>query len=113
MSSGILVIQNYGVIIFARLGYDNVQVGSMIDSYRKRSLIVTLQQLLFQTGYTANALFWSTVAMSFVDRVPRNRLLGIGYGMCGVFLTLLTILLSQFEDSTNRTAVSEELNVLT
>ncbi|KAF2161521.1 hypothetical protein M409DRAFT_69644 [Zasmidium cellare ATCC 36951] len=87
MSSGILVIQNYGVIIFARLGYNNVQ------------------QLLFQTGYTANALLWSTIAMTFVDLVPRNRLIGTGYAMCGFFLTMLTILLSQFENSTNRAAL--------
>ncbi len=51
--------------------------------------------------------------MSFVDRVPRNRLLGTGYAMCGVFLTILTILLSQFENSTNRAAVSYVLEGLT
>lgn len=105
MSSGILVIQNYGVIIFARLGYDNVQVSLSITNLQLL-LIGLLQQLLFQTGYTANALFWSTVAMSFVDLVPRNKLLGTGYGLCGFFLSMLTILLSQFESSTNRAAVS-------
>lgn len=44
--------------------------------------------------------------MSFVDRVSRSRLLGVGYGMCGVCLTLLTILLSVYEDTTNRAGVS-------
>jgi hypothetical protein len=105
MSSGILVIQNYGVIIFARLGFDNVQVSLNLALYRL-SLSHISQQLLFQTGYTANALFWSTMAMTFVDLVPRNRLLGTGYALCGFFLTLLTILLSQFENSDNRHAVS-------
>ena len=95
MSSGILVIQNYGVIIFKGLGYNN------------------LQQLLFQTGYTSNALFWSIVAMTFVDRVSRSRLLGMGYGLCALCLTIFTILLSVYENSNDRAGVSGRLWLLT
>ena len=47
--------------------------------------------------------------MTFVDLVPRNRLLGAGYALCGFFLALLTILLSQFENSDNRSAVSSHI----
>ena len=47
--------------------------------------------------------------MTFVDLVPRNRLLGAGYALCGFFLALLTILLSQFENSDNRSAVSSRI----
>ena len=38
MSSGILVIQNYGVIIFGRLGYNNLQV-SIISKQKRRPLM--------------------------------------------------------------------------
>ena len=44
--------------------------------------------------------------MTFVDRVSRSRLLGMGYGLCALCLTIFTILLSVYENSNDRAGVS-------
>ncbi|OQU94412.1 hypothetical protein CLAIMM_00770 [Cladophialophora immunda] len=84
MSSGVLTIQNYGVSLYAKLGYDN------------------LQTLLFQTGYTATALCFSIVAMTYVDRVKRNYLIGVGFCGCGIAVILETALTANFLNSDNK-----------
>jgi len=84
----ILTVVDYGVVLYARLGYDN------------------LQTLLMQTGYTACALFFSIVAMTFVDRVPRNVLMGIGFLGCCVGVIIETAMTATYLNSTNKSGIA-------
>ncbi|EXJ91709.1 hypothetical protein A1O3_00259 [Capronia epimyces CBS 606.96] len=88
MSSGLLTIINYGVQLYAKLGYNAVQT------------------LLFQTGYLAFAFLWATVAMSFVDKVPRNRLMGTGFAGACVAVALEMILTAKFLHTDNKAGLA-------
>jgi hypothetical protein len=61
MSSGVLVILNYGSIIWRSLGFDTVQI------------------LHFQCGFQLTGLVFNLVAMTFVDRVRRPPLIAGGF----------------------------------
>ncbi|KAH8892299.1 MFS general substrate transporter [Thozetella sp. PMI_491] len=61
MSSGILVILNYGSIIWKSLGFNTVQI------------------LNFQCGFQLTGLVFNVVAMSFVDKIKRPHLIAGGF----------------------------------
>ncbi|KAI1608338.1 MFS transporter [Exophiala viscosa] len=83
MNSGILVITNYGTIIYSQLGYDNKQ------------------QLFLQAGYLTAATFANMSAVLFVDRISRPLLVTIGMGGCIVSLIAETALIAKYAASTN------------
>ena len=80
-------IVDYGALIYARLGFG------------------TLDVLLFLTGWTSCAFVFNIIAMAFVDRVPRNRLIGLGFFVCTCSLIVEAALQAKFLESTNKGAL--------
>jgi len=87
MSSGVLVINNYGALIYTRLGFN------------------TLDVLLFLTGWTSCAFVFNIVAMLFVDRIARNRLIALGFFVCTLSLIVEAALQANFLNSKNKGAL--------
>ncbi|KAJ5131991.1 hypothetical protein N7448_006149 [Penicillium atrosanguineum] len=84
MSSGILVILNYGSIIWKSLGFDTVQI------------------LNFQCGFQLAGFVFNVIAMTFVDRVRRPWLIAGGLLGCGALVGILTALQSFYLGTENR-----------
>lgn len=104
MSSGILVVLSessrpqsstelsltqidYGSIIYATLGFDTVQI------------------LNFQGGFQLTGFVFNIVAMTFVDRVPRNKLISLGFISCSITVSILTALQSHYIGTTDRSGL--------
>jgi hypothetical protein len=108
MSSGVLVINSklqnkschmstsqttanrltdYGALIYSRLGFG------------------TLDVLLFLTGWTSCAFVFNIIAMTFVDRVPRNRLIALGFFVCTCTLIVEAALQAKYLNGTNKGAL--------
>ncbi|KAJ5664774.1 uncharacterized protein N7477_007222 [Penicillium maclennaniae] len=88
MSSGVLVILNYGSIIWKSLGFDTVQI------------------LNFQCGFQLAGFVFNVVAMTFVDRVRRNWLIAGGLLGCAALVGTLTALQSFYLGTDNRPGLS-------
>ncbi|KAJ2893373.1 Quinate permease [Zalerion maritima] len=84
MSSGILVILNYGSIIWRNMGFDTVQV------------------LNFQGGFQLTGFVFNVVAMLFVDRVKRNWLMVVGFVSCATVMSCHAALQKYYVASTER-----------
>ncbi|KAJ5652681.1 hypothetical protein N7507_010107 [Penicillium longicatenatum] len=84
MSSGVLVILNYGSIIWKSLGFNTVQI------------------LNFQCGFQLTGFVFNIIAMTFVDRVRRPWLIAGGLLSCGALVGTLTALQSFYLGTENR-----------
>lgn len=104
MSSGVLVINSkshalrtliyasnynidYGSIIYGRLGFGPTDV------------------LYFLTGWTSCAFVFNIVAMTFVDRIGRNKLISLGFFVCTLSLIVEAALQEKYLTSTNKGAL--------
>ncbi|OQU97883.1 hypothetical protein CLAIMM_03754 [Cladophialophora immunda] len=83
-SSGILVILNYGSIIYRTLGFNNVQI------------------LNLQGGFQLTGAIFGLLALTFVDRVSRPKLIGIALLSCAATLAVLTGLQSTYLGTDNK-----------
>lgn len=61
--------------------------------------------LLFLTGWTSAAFVFNIIAATFVDRVPRNRLISFGFFGCMCTLIVEAALQADFLKSTNEGAL--------
>ena len=61
--------------------------------------------LLFLSGWTTCAFVFNIVAMSFVDRIPRNRLIALGFFVCTLTLIVEAALQANYLKSTNKGAL--------
>ncbi|OQV07530.1 hypothetical protein CLAIMM_11953 [Cladophialophora immunda] len=87
-SSGNLVVNNYGGILYTRLGY------------------AVYDQLSFQCGYITTATVCSVVGSLLVDKIGRRKLMMIGLSGCALSLTLETIIVAVYADAgTNKAAL--------
>jgi len=62
--------------------------------------------MLFQTGYQAFAFVLTIVAMTYVDRVRRNILMGLGFAGCCIAVTLEMILTAKYLNSGNKAGLA-------
>ncbi len=85
--SGILVINNYGPSIYARLGFD------------------TNLQLIYAAAWLTLAWGCGCLALLVVDRMPRPKLIAIGLMGTSIFLILEAALVKNFAGSTNTSAL--------
>ncbi|KAK5444215.1 hypothetical protein LTS15_010568 [Exophiala xenobiotica] len=88
VGSGVLVINNYGPVLYARLGYG------------------TLDTLLFQAGWVCVVLITPFICMTFVDRVSRTYLLASGFFLCMCTLIVEAALQKNFLGTANRSALA-------
>ncbi|KAI1046059.1 hypothetical protein LB505_013978 [Fusarium chuoi] len=70
MSSGALVVNNYGGLIYKSLGFSNSAV------------------LQMQGGYQLCGWVMNTANMFFIDRFPRNKLMCVGFATCGITVAI-------------------------
>lgn len=73
---------DYGSIIWKNLGFDTPQI------------------LCFQSGWQLTGFVFNLVAMLFVDRVPRNRLICIGLMTCSLTMAVEMALQKYYLDTT-------------
>ncbi|KIW69737.1 hypothetical protein PV04_05595 [Phialophora macrospora] len=85
--AGVLVINNYGPVIYRLLGYGPEK------------------QLLFPVIWLTVGFCLFLVAPAFVDRMPRNILLGGGIIGCSLMLVIISALIATFVPSTNSAAL--------
>ncbi|KAK5019535.1 MFS transporter [Cryomyces antarcticus] len=85
--SGILVINNYGPILYASLGYD------------------VPKQLVLLGGWITLAFGCGCLGVFIIDRMPRPKLIGLGIAGCMVCLIVEAALVANFADSTNAPAL--------
>lgn len=78
---------DYGSLIYSRLGFGPTDV------------------LYFLTGWTSCAFVFNIIAMLFVDRLPRNRLISCGFFVCMCSLIVEAALQKNFLTSTNKGAL--------
>ncbi len=78
---------DYGALIYTRLGFG------------------TLDVLLFLTGWTSCAFVFNIIAMTFVDRMPRNRLIALGFFVCTCSLIVEAALQAKYLKSSNKGAL--------
>ncbi|KAF2494594.1 MFS transporter [Lophium mytilinum] len=84
MSSGVLVILNYGSIIWRSLGFNTVQI------------------LNFQGGFQLTGFVFNVVAMAFVDRVKRPVLITTGMIGCATIMAVEAALQKYYLGTTDR-----------
>ncbi|KAH8802545.1 general substrate transporter [Xylogone sp. PMI_703] len=84
MSSGVLVILNYGSIIWRNLGFETVQI------------------LNFQGGFQLTGFVFNVIAMTFVDKLKRNYLISIGFLACATTMSVEAVLQKYYLNSTDR-----------
>jgi len=92
--SGILVINNYGPLIYSRLGFD------------------TNKQLIYAAAWLTLAWGAGCIALLVVDRMPRPKLIAIGLMGCSVFLILEAALVKNFAGSDNKPALTAAVAML-
>ncbi|KAI1613805.1 general substrate transporter [Exophiala viscosa] len=83
-TTGILVVNTYGATIYKSLGYDDA-IG-----------------LQFQAGYVLCCLVFNIIAMTFVDRVPRNKLISFGFFCVMTCLIVETALQKYYIGTTDK-----------
>ncbi|KAJ5648707.1 hypothetical protein N7490_005079 [Penicillium lividum] len=83
MSSGALVVNNYGGLIYKSLGFDSAAV------------------LQIQGGYQLCGWIVNTLCMFVIDRFPRNKLMSFGYFTCGVTVIIEAVLQKYYLGTTN------------
>ncbi|KAL4802568.1 general substrate transporter [Aspergillus unguis] len=84
MSSGALVINNYGGLIYSSLGFDNASV------------------LQIQGGYQVCGWVMNTASMFIIDRFPRNKLMSFGYCISGITVIVEAALQKNYLGTTDR-----------
>ncbi|KAL4736252.1 general substrate transporter [Aspergillus similis] len=84
MSSGALVINNYGGLIYTSLGFDNSSV------------------LQIQGAYQVCGWIMNTASMFIIDRFPRNKMMSFGYCVSGITVIVEAALQKQYLGTTNR-----------
>ncbi|RFU26446.1 hypothetical protein B7463_g9886, partial [Scytalidium lignicola] len=87
-SSGVLVINNYGTLLYKDLGFN------------------TAQQLLFQAGWLAVSFSLNCAAITIVDRLPRNILMTIGLTGCLASLISEAAIQAKYLGGTNKSALA-------
>ncbi|KAL6240266.1 hypothetical protein RBB50_012832 [Rhinocladiella similis] len=87
VSSGVLVINNYATLIYGALGYSNKD------------------QLFLQAGWVMAAFLFNMLAPIWVDRMPRPRLMLIGFSGCVSSVVIQMALLASYGDTTNKAAL--------
>ncbi|CAK7237540.1 hypothetical protein SEUCBS140593_010003 [Sporothrix eucalyptigena] len=93
--SGVLVISTYGTVIYDLLAYDSER------------------QLLFQALFLTVGGTVMMAAPFVVDRVPRNRLMGVGMVGCAVVLSILAAIIANFASTgTNSAALKAGLSMI-
>jgi sugar porter (SP) family MFS transporter len=85
--SGVLVINNYGPILYKTLGYS------------------TVQQIIYPAAWLTFAVGMNALAMLFVDRFPRPKYMAFGVFGCMVSLSCEAAIVATFIPSTNYTAL--------
>ena len=85
--SGILVINNYGPILYGNLGYD------------------AEEQLILLGGWLTLAFGCGVISLFIVDHFPRPKLIGGGIAACMVCLIVECALVAQFVGTTNTAAL--------
>ena len=75
---------DYGSIIYRSLGFNTVQI------------------LNLQGGFQLTGTLFGLIALSFVDRVPRPRLIGIALLSCAATVAILTALQSTYLGTDNK-----------
>ena len=85
--SGVLVINNYGPILYKTLGYS------------------TVQQIIYPAAWLTFAVGMNALAMLFVDRFPRPKYMAFGVFGCMVTLSCEAAIVATFIPSTNYTAL--------
>ncbi|KIW98244.1 uncharacterized protein Z519_01828 [Cladophialophora bantiana CBS 173.52] len=88
VSSGILVVGNYGTIIYSQLGYG------------------TEAQLFLQAGFLGTAFVSNILAVLVVDRMPRPTLICLGLVGCMASLTCEAALVATYVNSENKSGLS-------
>ncbi|KAF7516073.1 hypothetical protein PCG10_002472 [Penicillium crustosum] len=83
-SCGVLVILNYGSVVWASLGFDTVQI------------------LGFQVGFQSIGFVTNALSMLWVDRVPRHWFISFGLAVCAVLMAIEAALQRFYLGSTNR-----------
>lgn len=84
---GVLVINNYGPILYKTLGYS------------------TVQQIIYPAAWLTFAVGLNAIAMLFVDRFPRPKYMAFGVFGCMVSLSCEAAIIASFIPSTNYTAL--------
>ncbi|KAJ5780591.1 hypothetical protein N7457_005751 [Penicillium paradoxum] len=83
-SCGVLVILNYGSVVWASLGFDTVQI------------------LGFQAGFQSIGFVTNALSMLWVDRVPRHWFISLGLGACAILMAIEAGLQRFYLGGTNR-----------
>lgn len=86
--SGVLVINNYGPSLYAKLGYN------------------TEQQLLLLCGWLCVALVGGIVSVFVVDRVSRPKMIGGGIAGCMMCLVVECAVVAEYADTTNSSGLA-------
>ncbi|CAK7235170.1 hypothetical protein SBRCBS47491_009200 [Sporothrix bragantina] len=84
MSSGALVINNYGGLIYESLGFSTESV------------------LQIQGGYQITGWVMNTASMFIIDRFPRNKLMSFGFAASGITVIIEAALQKNYLGTTNR-----------
>ncbi|KAK0973525.1 hypothetical protein LTR54_017332 [Friedmanniomyces endolithicus] len=88
VSSGVLVINSYGALLYSELGYDATGV------------------LLLQAGWTLSGLAMNAVAMSFADKIPRPYLISLGFALCTMTLIITAALQKSYLNTADKGGLS-------
>ncbi|OQU99467.1 hypothetical protein CLAIMM_05097 [Cladophialophora immunda] len=94
MSSGVLVINNYGTMLYSGLGYDSEQ------------------QLQLQAGWLAVSFVMNIMAVLVVDRLPRPHLITIGMVGCVAAVATEAALQAKYLGTDNRSALAAGVAML-
>jgi MFS family permease len=84
---GVLVINNYGPILYKTLGYS------------------TVQQIIYPAAWLTFAVGMNAMAMLFVDRFPRPKYMAFGVFGCMVSLSCEAAIVATYISSTNFAAL--------
>ncbi|KIL88485.1 hypothetical protein FAVG1_08566 [Fusarium avenaceum] len=88
MSSGALVVNNYGGLIYKSLGFSNASV------------------LHMQGGYQLCGWVMNTASMLVIDRFPRNKLMSFGFLTCGITVILEAALQKHYLGTTDKAGLA-------
>src|SRR5882757_1948040 len=78
---------DYGALIYSQLGFSATDV------------------LFFLTGWTSTAFVFNIIAMTFVDRIARNKLICLGFVVCLLTLIVEATLQKNYLNSNNQGAL--------
>ncbi|SMQ53932.1 unnamed protein product [Zymoseptoria tritici ST99CH_3D7] len=92
--SGVLVINNYGPLLYKRLGFSETK------------------QLLYPAAWLTLAVGLNMMASFLVDHFSRNRFIAVGVFGCMVTLIIEAALLAQFANSSNEAALQAAVAML-